>query len=33
MKKGTCKAVRGKRGLYVCRLKSGKVRFSKRKMF
>lgn len=27
MKKGTCKKVLGKKGVKVCRLKSGKVRF------
>ena len=27
MRKGTCKSVRGKRGVKVCRLANGKVRF------
>ncbi len=30
MRKGTCKAVRGKRGVQVCRLQNGKVRFRRK---
>jgi len=33
MTKGTCRKVRGKRGVWICRLKTGKVRFRKKNIY